>query len=298
MAHKPQSKVTKNQQAALGIKEDCTALYIRVSTEKQADEGYSLDAQRERLAAYCQAQSWPVCPNHVYADEGISGTTTERPQFQAMLQAAKAGHIKRIVAMKLDRLSRNVRDFLGLVDELQAAGCDLVLIKESFDTSTPHGRFALTMFAAMAELEASTITERVMSGKVQKATTGGYNGAQCPFGYEYSNGVFTVNPVQSGVVVEVFKRWLAGESMNSIAKQLAAANVTTKRGGAWAQATVRAILLNGFYAGLAQWDGVEVTGNHPAVIDVATYKAAVAMVAGAKRGKPKFSAQTAQPATA
>lgn len=295
MAHKPQSKVTKSQQAALGIKEDCTALYIRVSTEKQADEGYSLDAQRERLAAYCQAQSWPVCPNHVYTDEGISGTTTERPQFQAMLQAAKDGHIKRIVAMKLDRLSRNVRDFLGLVDELQAVGCDLVLIKESFDTSTPHGRFALTMFAAMAELEASTITERVMTGKAQKASTGGYNGAQCPFGYEYSGGVFTVNPVQSCAVVEVFNRWLAGESMNSIAKQLAAANVPTKKGGAWAQATVRAILLNGFYAGLAQWDGVEVTGNHPAIIDVETYKAAIAMVASAKRGNPNFSAQTAQP---
>ncbi len=295
MAHKPQAKVTKSQQAALGIKEDCTALYIRVSTEKQADEGYSLDAQRERLAAYCQAQGWPICPNHIYADEGISGTTIDRPQFQAMLQAAKAGLIKRIVAMKLDRLSRNVRDFLGLVDELQAAGCDLVLIKESFDTSTPHGRFALTMFAAMAELEASTITERVMSGKVQKATTGGYNGAACPFGYEYSASVFTVNPQQAHVVTFIFNAWLAGDSMHAIAKQLHDAGAATKKGGAWAQATVRAILLNGFYAGLAQWDGVEVTGNHPAIIDVATYKAAVALVANAKRGNPNFSVHTTQP---
>jgi site-specific DNA recombinase len=281
-------KTTKAQQNTLGLKEDCTALYIRVSTEKQADEGFSLDAQRERLAAYCQAQGWAVCPGHIYADEGISGTHTERPQYQAMLQAAKAGSIQRIVAMKLDRLSRNVRDFLGLVDELQAGGCDLVLIKESFDTSTPHGRFALTMFAAMAELEASTITERVMSGKAQKASSGGYNGSACPLGYEYATGVFSVNPGQSGTVVEVFSRWLAGDSMCSIARQLTDSGIATKRGGAWAQPTVRAILLNGFYAGLAQWDGVEVAGGHPAIIDVETYHAAVARVESAKRGNPNF----------
>ncbi len=288
MAKKLSPKTVKLQQATLGIKQDCTALYIRVSTEKQADEGYSMDAQRERLSAYCQAQGWTVCADHIYVDEGISGTHTERPSYQAMLQAAKGGSIKRIVAMKLDRLSRNVRDFLGLVDELQAVGCDLVLIKESFDTSTPHGRFALTMFAAMAELEASTITERVMSGKVQKATTGGYNGAPTPYGYEYTNGVFTVNPAQAGAVAGIFERWLAGQSMHSIAKWLSDQGIATKKGGQWAQATVRAILLNGFYAGLSQWDGVETPGNHPAIIDVATYHAAVERVKSARTGNPNF----------
>ena len=176
------TKRSGHNQLELGAKVDCTALYIRVSTEKQADEGFSLDAQEMRLRAYCEAQQWNVCPNHIYVDAGISGKSTDREQFQAMMQAAKDGSVKRIVTMKLDRLARNTKDFLSIVDTLQNDGCDLVLIKESFDTSTPQGKFALTMFAAIAELEASTITERVMTGKAQKAADGGYNGSRCPLG--------------------------------------------------------------------------------------------------------------------
>ncbi len=116
---------------------------------------------------------WPRCGQlrraHLHIDAGISGkATTERPAFQTMMAAAQAGQVQRIVAMKLDRLARNVKDFLGIVDELRAMKCDLVLVKKSFDTSTPQGKFALTMFAAMAELEASTITERI-SGQLEQA---------------------------------------------------------------------------------------------------------------------------------
>ena len=151
----------------------CTALYIRVSTDKQADEGYSLDAQESRLRSFCDAQGWEVCPGHVYVDAGLSGKSTERPAFQKMLQAAQDKRIVRVVAIKLDRMARNTREFLATVDQLDKFDCALVLLKESFDTSTPHGRFALTMFAAIAELESSQITERVMSGKREKAAQGG-----------------------------------------------------------------------------------------------------------------------------
>ena len=140
-------KIIKGKQAAtqgdLALPYTCTALYVRVSTQSQADEGFSLEAQQERLEAYCKAQGWHICSNHIYIDAGVSGKTTERPQFQAMLEAAQAGKVQRIVAMKLDRMARNVREFLATVDQLKAWGCDLVLVKESFDTSTPHGRFAL-----------------------------------------------------------------------------------------------------------------------------------------------------------
>ena len=137
-----------------------------------------------------------------------------------MLAAAQAGQVKRIVAMKLDRITRNVREFLATVDQLKAWHCDFVLVKESFDTSTPHGRFALTMFAAMAELEASTITERVMSGKQQKAKSGGFNGAPEPFGYDYQEGKFMVNVNEAHWVRAIFAMFLDGKSLNGIAKQL------------------------------------------------------------------------------
>ena len=271
-------KIIKGKQAAtqadLALPYTCTALYVRVSTQSQADEGYSLEAQQERLEAYCKAQGWHICPNHIYIDAGVSGKTTERPQFQAMLEAAQAGQIQRIVAMKLDRMARNVREFLATVDQLKAWGCDLVLVKESFDTSTPHGRFALTMFAAMAELEASTITERVMSGKQQKASKGGFNGGAEAFGYTYNAGTFEINEVEAATVRNMFTMFLAGLSINGIAKALNEAGHTTKKGKAFFPMTVRQTLTNGIYAGVAQWDGVEVDGVYPAIIDKATYEAA------------------------
>jgi len=260
------------EQLALGAKVDVTALYIRVSTEKQADEGFSLDAQQERLQAYCQAQGWTVDAKHIYIDAGVSGKTTHREHFQAMVQAAKQGEINRIVAMKLDRIARNVKDFLSIVDELKAVGCDLVLIKESFDTGTPNGKFALTMFAAMAELEASTITERVMTGKAQKASEGGYNGSRCPLGYKYENGAFSVDPSASQTVVEVFTRFVAGQGMSKIADDLNAAGAVTAKGGKWYAGTVRYILNNGIYAGIAQWDGSEVEEINAKQADGSTAK--------------------------
>lgn len=268
----------------MGAKVEVTALYIRVSTERQAEEGYSLDAQEKRLGAYCQAQGWDVDAKHIYKDAGISGKSTHREQFQAMMQAARSGEITRIVAMKLDRIARNVKDFLGIVDELKAAGCDLVLIKESFDTSTPHGKFALTMFAAMAELEAATITERVMSGKAEKASEGGYNGAQCPLGYQYANGTFAVDSSAAYWVREVFNRFVAGQTMSGIATALNEAGAPTAKGGAWYAGTVRYVLQNGFYAGLTQWDGVEERGDHPTIIDLETYEAAHSRLQNIKRG--------------
>src|SRR5215208_3101862 len=102
----------------ISLDSGCTALYIRVSTERQADEGFSLDAQQTQLRAFCVAQGWHLCEEHVYVDAGISGKTVERSAFQHMMQAAAAGVIKRIVAIKLDRLARNVRDFLATVEQL------------------------------------------------------------------------------------------------------------------------------------------------------------------------------------
>ena len=277
------NKRQKNAQLELGVKSDVTALYIRVSTEKQASEGFSLDAQRERLNAYCVAHGWTVDTDLVYVDAGESGKTDARPAFQTMLKAAEAGQIKRIVAIKLDRLARNVRDFLAIVDLLNRLNVDLVLVNESFDTSTPTGKFALTMFAAMAELEAATITERVMTGKAQKASEGGYNGSYCPLGYDYDGEVFTVN-MHAETVRYIFEQFNAGKAMNWIAKQLNDGGNPTARGGKWYAGTVRYILTNGFYAGLVQWDGTETKGSHPAIIDLGTYHVAIQRLKDLKPG--------------
>jgi site-specific DNA recombinase len=278
---------TQHQAQQLALDTGYTALYIRVSTEKQADEGFSLEAQEKALRAFCEAHGWPVSDEHVYIDAGVSGKTSERPRFKEMLQAAKAGQVRRIVAMKLDRLARNVRDFLATVDLLKDSGCALVLIKESFDTSTPHGKFALTMFAAMAELEASTITERVLSGKRQKATTGGYNGSRIPMGYSYQGGAFNVNEAQAPTVRRIFDLFNAGHSLNAIARQLNEDGTPTATGkvGAWDTKGISHILRNGLYAGVAQWAGVEVElTKHPAIITKEIYDEAQRLI---KSRKPR-----------
>lgn len=287
------SKRAGKQQQTLGMENACTALYIRVSTQLQADEGFSLEAQRERLQAYCTAQGWNVCPGHIYVDAGVSGKSTDRPQFQTMLEAAKAGQVQRIVAMKLDRVARNVREFLQTVDQLKEWQCDLVLVKESFDTSTPHGRFALTMFAAMAELEASTITERVMSGKAQKASKGGFNGARIPYGYSYAGGEFAINPDQAAIIRDIFNGFINGEPMAALADNLNTNEVKTAKGGQWYTSTIRYILSNGQYAGIAQWYGdadkeaskVTVEGAYPAIISKQVYDQAHARLQAIKPGK-------------
>lgn len=285
-------KLIKRQPKAkqLTLDSGCTAIYIRVSTDKQVDEGYSLDDQQNRLTQYCQVNDWTLCADHIYIDRGESGTTTDRADFQRMLEAARTGQIKRIVAIKLDRIARNVRAFLALVDELQALGCDLVLLKEQFNTGTPHGRFALTMFAAMAELEASTITERVMSGKHEKARTGGYNGARCPLGYTYQDGAFTIND-QAHTVRAIFDRFVTGQSFSQIAAWLNETNTPTATGrGSWYPAGVRYIVSNGFYAGLSQWDGVmEQPGQHPAIVDLATYENAHRRIETIKPGPQRHT---------
>jgi site-specific DNA recombinase len=258
--------------------EVCTAAYIRVSTDRQAEEGFSLEAQAAKIRALCQAQGWQLC-DHIYVDAGVSGKSTDRPEFQRMLEAAQAGKVGRIVAVKLDRLARNVRDFLAVVDSLQRAGCELVLIREGFDTSTPSGKFALTMFAAMAELEVSMIAERTLAGREQKAREAGFNGARTPYGYDYdaASETFTPND-RAPIVAGIFADYLAGSSLRAIADRLNTDSVPTAAGGKWYASTVSYILRNGLYAGLVQWDGQEATGKHTPIVSLADYERVQAML--------------------
>lgn len=273
MARKIIKGTKQATQGDLGLPFTCTALYIRVSTVKQAEEGNSLAAQRKELDAYCDANGWHVCPDHIYVDAGVSGKSDDRPAFQAMMAAAN-GQVQRIVATKLDRIARNLKNLLQTVDELKHYGCALVIKKEAFDTSTPQGMFVLQMLGAVSELERSMISERVQSGRVENANEGGYNGARCPLGYTYSNEAFAVTEEQAQTVRSIFAMFLGGKSLNAIAKALNEAGAQTAAGGKWYPATVGYILRNGQYAGVAQWDGVEVDGVYPAIIDKATYEAA------------------------
>lgn len=279
------TKGNKATQPELGLIDACTALYIRVSTTKQADEGFGLEAQRTELDSYCAAMGWNVCPDHIYVERGVSGKSTDRPEFQRMMQAAKAGLIGRVVATKLDRIARNLKDLLLTVDELKACKCALVVKKEQFDTSTAQGIFVLQMLGAVGELERSMIAERVQSGRLENAKAGGFNGAPAAYGYTYQNEQFSIKPDQAHWVREIFNLFLAGKSINAIAKALNENGAPTQKGGQWYAMTVQQILRNGLYAGAAQWDGLEVENSHPAIISKEVYEAAHKRLQALRPGK-------------
>jgi len=133
--------------------------YIRVSTTEQADKGVSLDAQRHRLEAYCTAHGLALL--RVEEDAGVSAKrTSNRPALQRALRALARGEASGLVAVKLDRLSRTTRDVLDLVSRAEKEDWALHSIDERLDTSSPQGRFVVTVLGALAQLEREQAADR------------------------------------------------------------------------------------------------------------------------------------------
>ena len=129
------------------------ALYTRVSTEDQAKEGFSLGAQRERLEAYCLARDWEVVAR--YVDDGHSGRNIRRPAYEKMI--AERDRWDAILVIKMDRIHRNSRNFMEMMDDLGEWGKNFVSATESLDTSTAMGRFVMDIIQRIAQLESEQI---------------------------------------------------------------------------------------------------------------------------------------------
>ncbi|HEX2622654.1 MAG TPA: recombinase family protein [Phototrophicaceae bacterium] len=228
------------------------AIYLRVSTEDQAVEGYGLDVQRERAKAQLTAKGWRFAGE--YVDAGISGTkeASERPGLAALLEASQAGELDAVVVLALDRLGRNTRLVLALVETFTTFGVALVSCKESLDTSTPQGQFVLTMFAALAQLERDTIVERTTAGRNERGRIDGEKGGRVPFGYvRTADNTVVVDDTAAGVVRMIFGWRSAGATLTSIADRLNADNIPTARatqsrytGAKWYARTVKSVLDN------------------------------------------------------
>ena len=132
------------------------ALYIRVSTEAQAEEGYSIQAQTERLEAYCKAMGWERY--RFYTDGGYSGSNLDRPEMTRLIADVRAGQVATVVVFKLDRLSRSQKDTLYLIEDVFLPNeVDFISLNESIDTSTPYGRAMIGILSAFAQLERENI---------------------------------------------------------------------------------------------------------------------------------------------
>ena len=141
------------------------AIYIRVSTEDQAKEGYSLEVQREYLESFAKREGYEVFK--VYCDDGISAYSTRREALQELLKDAKRKKFELVFVYKIDRFSRNLKDLLNLVDELSACEVAFKSATEPFDTSTSAGKLMFQQLGSFAEFERNRLAERVMPGMIR-----------------------------------------------------------------------------------------------------------------------------------
>jgi site-specific DNA recombinase len=225
-------------------------LYIRVSTDEQARHGVSLDAQEERLRAYCTMRGLEIVG--VIRDEGVSAFKhlDTRPGGAELLRLIAKGKAAHVVALKLDRLFRNSGDALARTETWNRQGVALHLVDmggSAMDTASATGRVLLTMLAAMAEFERSITAERTSTALIFKRDRREVYGPT-PFGFFREGDTLREHGSELATVARI-QTWAAeAPSLAAIARRLNAEGVPTKRKGRWHPSTVRYLLHNDLYA--------------------------------------------------
>ena len=242
-----------------------TAVYARVSTEDQAKEGFSLNSQTEKLRNYCKAREWKIIGE--YIDDGYSGRNTKRKAYLKMMNSIDKWDI--LLVMKMDRIHRNSKNFMIMIEQLRQKNKEFVSMTESLDTSTAMGRFVMDIIQRIAQLESEQIGERVYDGMRQKAKIGkGLLGSPAPFGYMYKNGELLSIEQEEKILKKIFSAYLSGKSMNMISNWLNESRIQSKKNGTWYRMTISRILSNPLYCGIVEWEDILFNGNHKKIIDI------------------------------
>lgn len=249
-------------------------IYIRVSTEDQAREGFSLGEQQEKLEQLCKYKDYKVFK--IYKDAGISAKDMEhRPAFQQMLQDMRAGKINYIVAYKLDRVTRSVKDLEVLISDLEKHNCYLVCDRDDVNTSTANGRFFVRMLTVLSQLEIEIVSERTKFG-LTGAIKSGHIPGTCPLGYKRDESKkIIIDETTKDVILRIFNMYLEGKSFQTIANILNEEKVLTPKN--WTDATIEKIINNKIYVGdyerykrVAKEQGIETVVYHDVVEPIIT----------------------------
>ena len=247
------------------------ALYVRVSTTSQMEEGYSIEEQKAKLESYCNIKDWHIYK--VYTDGGFSGSTTERPALEQLIKDAQSKLFDTVLVYKLDRLSRSQKDTLYLIEDIFLKNnIEFVSLLENFDTSTPFGRAVIGLLSVFAQLEREQIKERMQLGKLGRAKSGkSMMWAKTSYGYNYDKetGSMTVNEYEALAVKEIFTSYLAGMSITKLRDKI---NDEYPKQPAWSYRTIRGILANPVYCGLNQYKGQTFQGTHKPIISLVDFE--------------------------
>ncbi len=272
------------------------AIYCRVSTVEQAEEGYSLDEQRRRCIEYCEKEGHEVFK--VYEDRGISGKNISgRPGLKDLLKDSNDKKFDLVVVWKLNRVSRRLIDILNIVDTLDKNSIAFRSLTESFETETPAGKLQLNIMGAIGEFERGTIAENVKMGMMARAREGKWNGGKV-LGYDVveipSEGKkrketkLVINEKEAMTVRRIFELYSEGYGYKATVNRVNKEGHKSKRGNAFSTTSIKEILKNPVYVGKIRYNvrqdwnekrrkninpnPILVDGEHEAIIDNKTWE--------------------------
>lgn len=183
-------------------------IYTRVSTSMQV-EGYSLDAQKDKLKEYADYQEMSIVGE--YSDEGKSGKSVEgRPPFEQMLSDIESGkdNVDYVLVFKLSRFGRNAADVLSSLQKMQDYGVNLICVEDGIDSSKDAGKLMISVLSAVAEIERENILVQTMEGRRQKAREGRWNGGFAPYGYQLVNGELIIAEDEADIIRIIYDKFV------------------------------------------------------------------------------------------
>lgn len=270
------------------------AIYCRKSTEEGLDREFnSLDAQRqccEQFVASQKHEGW-VAGADRYDDGGFTGSNTERPALQRLLADVRAGKVQLIAVYKLDRLSRSLIDFVGLLQVLEQHQVAFVSVTQHFNTATPMGRLMLNILICFAQFERENMIERVRDKVAATKRMGKWCGGVPVLGYDVAPGgrKLVVNEAEAERVRIIFAIYQEQRSLTATVQELDRRGWRNKAwtsssgracgGSPFSTSTVARLLGSILYTGRVRYRGEVFPGEHPAIIDRSTWDVVRALMA-------------------
>jgi len=268
------------------------AVYTRKSTEEGLEQAFnSLDAQREACVAYIESQrheGWSLVPEY-YDDGGYSGGSMDRPALKQLMADVAAGKVDTIVVYKVDRLTRSLADFAKIVEVLDKAGASFVSVTQAFNTTTSMGRLTLNVLLSFAQFEREVTGERIRDKVAASKAKGMWMGGPVPLGYDLNERKLVINETEAAIVRRIFTRYCELRSIGDLATELARDGVTTKvrpykdgrtvGGIPFTKGPIAYLLQNRTYTGEVVHKGKVYPGEHEALIDLALWEQALAILA-------------------
>ena len=247
------------------------AIYIRVSTDMQAEEGYSLDFQKEKLIMYCELHD--LGEYEIYEDGGWSGSNIERPGIQRLIKDVEQGKISYVLVYKLDRLSRSQRDTMFIIEDvINKYNVSFVSLMENLNTSTPTGKAMIGLLSVFAQLERENILLRTREGMLARVKSGKWPcSAITPYGYTYvpEKDMLVIDPERAAKVRQAFILYIRGYTANRIYNLLGFSN----------EKMVVRLLGRKVYLGLIEYKGETYQGSHKPLITQSLFDKAQAELA-------------------